>query len=526
MRALRRTHAACALLLTGIAAPGLAAQEPSPQGGPLRQPTVYESLQLFSQVLNQIRVNHPDSLDTHALILAAVRGLVSAADPHSYVIPAVRLAAERMEALRAGRLHPVPIEFALIDEAPVVIGVAPGSSAARAGVVPGDELVAIDGSPFDVRSAIELEVLLAGPKGSTVALTFERRRADGSTVELRREVRRGYVEGATPVPASFLLDSVTGYVRIVTFADDRAADHLHDALERLEKAGMRRLVLDLRDNGGGSVAEAERIAGEFLPKGAVVYTSAGRKPDVADTGRVTRSFWRAERRYPVAVLINEGTASASELVAGALQDHDRATIIGRQSFGKSLLMRGFPLSDGSVIVLVVGHVRTPCGRVVQRPYRDISRREYFRTAGAPRDTTALPRCRTMGGRTVYGGGGIHPDVTLPPAGTMPTWLSQSNERALPVRWAAQWIDANPARLTTPEAFAATHGLGAHLATFRAMAGQEGIQIPSDPQVDALLVRLLAGAVAATRWGEEARFRVDAALDPELAAAVAAFPAGS
>ena len=515
-------HAGTWLVLATLAGSAAGAQQPKPQGAPLRQPSVYESLQMFSQVLNQVRVNHPDSLDTHALLQAAVRGLVHAADPHSYVIPAVRLGAEREDALRKGKLHPVPIEFAMIDGAPVVVAVAPGSSAARAGVTAGDELVAADGAPIDVESAIELEVMLAGAKGSSVTLTFSRRHANGSVTEMRREVKRGYVDGPTPVPASFMLDSATGYVRIVTFADDRAAEHLHAALERLEKSGMQRLVLDLRDNGGGSVEEAKRIAGEFLPKGAVVYTSAGRKADVADTGRVSRSFWSSERKYPVAVLINEGTASASELVAGALQDHDRATIIGRTSFGKALLMRGFPLTDGSVIMLVVGHVMTPCGRVVQRSYRNVSRREYFRTAGVPIDTASLPSCRTPSGRTVYGGGGIHPDVALPKGAEPPTWLSLAHERALPLRWAAQWAESNAASLTTPDAFAAAPALTGHLASFRAMAEGDGIQVPTGADIDALLIRTLAPAVAAARWGEEGRFRVDAAMDPELAAAVRAF----
>lgn len=515
--ALRSARGSVALLL-GVVAPAMAQGAPS---GATRAPTVYESLQLFSQVLNQIRVNHPDSLDTHALIQAAVRGIVQAADPHSYVIPAVRLGAEREIALREGKLHPVPIQFALIDDAATVIAVAPGSSAARNGVLPGDELVAVDGAPVTVKSAVELEVLLAGEKGSSVSLGFQRRRADGTIVELTRPVKRGYVEGPTPVPASFMLDSATGYVRIVTFADDRAADHLHAALERLERQGMQRLMLDLRDNGGGSIAEAERIAGEFLPKGTIVYTSAGRKADATDTGRVSRSFWRAERRYPVAVLINEGTASASELVAGALQDHDRATVIGRQSFGKALMMRGFPLTDGSVIVLVVGHVKTPCGRVVQRQYRNVSRREYVRTAGAPRDTTKLPSCKTASGRTVYGGGGIHPDITLGAPAQMPAWLSQAYERALPQKWAVQWLEANGATLTTPDAFAAGGG-GPRPDAVRTLMAGEGIAVPPGTDVDALLARALAYEIAAVKWGEPGRFLVEASLDPEVEAARKAF----
>ena len=155
---------------------------------------------------------------------------------------------------------------------------------------------------------------------------------------------------------------------------------------------------------GGLVKEAASAAGEFLPRGAVVYTQEGRRADLVDTGRVGRSFWSSERRYPMAVLINAGTASAAELVAGALQDHDRAVVVGRPSFGKSLLMQGFPLSDGSALYLVVGRVRTPCGRVIQRQYHGLTRGDYYRLAAAERDTAGRPSCRTDAGRTVYGGG--------------------------------------------------------------------------------------------------------------------------
>src|SRR5581483_10808099 len=179
---------------------------------------------------------------------------------------------------------------------------------------------------------------------------------------------------------------------------DKVADDLHAALGRLESSGMRRLVLDLRGNGGGRVDEAKRIAGEFLPRGAVLYTAAGRKADVTDTGRVQRSFWRSERRYPIVVLVDNGTASAAELVAGALQDHDRALIVGRTTFGKSLLMRMFPLTDGSLMSLVVGVLRTPCGRAIQREYHSESRRAYYLEAGQTPNSDR-PSCKTDAGRT-------------------------------------------------------------------------------------------------------------------------------
>jgi carboxyl-terminal processing protease len=162
------------------------------QGTPsaVRKSTPYEDLQMFGQVLNQIRVNHPDSVDTHELIMAAIEGMVSAADPHSFVIPAVRLEPGKEEQLRNGKLVPVPVTFAFVDGAPVVASVSAGSAASHLDILPGDELVSVSGKPTSAASAEELEISLAGPKSSEIKLGFERRRIDGSLVTLERIVKR------------------------------------------------------------------------------------------------------------------------------------------------------------------------------------------------------------------------------------------------------------------------------------------------------------------------------------------------
>ena len=512
-----RIAGALAGALAGAASPATA-QTPSPT----RPRTTYEDLQMFTGVLNQLRTNHPDSLDTHDLIMAAIRGLVQAADPHSHVIVYQPLSAEKAKAMREGKLHPVGITFRFEGASPVVVGLAPGSSAAKADILPGDELVAVDGKPVAAEGPDELDILLAGEKNSVVRLTLERRRIDGSLARLERAVKREKLGEETAVPVAVMLDAETGYARITTFANQKAADDLHAAIERLEKQGMKRLVLDLRDNGGGSVREAAQVAGEFLPKGAVVYTQAGRKKEVTDTGRVERSFWRSERRYPIAVLINDGTASASELVAGALQDHDRATIVGRPSFGKSLVMYPFPLPDGSLVFMVAGHVKTPCGRVIQRQYRGITAREYYRRARAERDTLDRPSCKTAAGRTVYGGGGIYPDVRLPEREPPPLWLARLREESLPLQWAGGWIGANGASLTSADALAASPTLpAAALADFRRFAAGQGVPVPDGPDADRLLERQLVLTLAGVKWGDSGAYRVLAAVDPEVRKAVEA-----
>ena len=484
-----------------------------------RKRTAYEDLQLFSQVLNQIRVNHPDSLDMHDLFLAAINGMVHAADPHSYVISNVRLSAEKEKEFADKKIQTVPIDWDFSRGGPAVAFVYPGTVAAKRDIQPGDELVLADGKPVVAENPVELEVTLAGEKGSEVALVFERQRSDGTYARLERTVKRERSDGtATAVPAIMQLAPGTGYVRITTFSDDKVADDLHKALETLDAQGIQRLVLDLRDNGGGLVREAARIAGEFLPRGAIVYTSRGRKQEAIDTGRVERALWSRPRTYPIAVMVNSGTASASELVAGALQDHDRAVIVGRPSFGKSLMMQGFPMADGSTIVLVMGIVQTPCGRTVQRAYRSVTRREYFRLARADRDTAGRPTCRTANGRIAYGGGGIFPDVVLPERAGTPTWLARLVEDDVLARWARAFVDGATPKPTL-EGLEATKQLPAGAATaFQVYATQARLSLPADVD-EGRLSRNLLIALATAVGGDKGSYRMRALLDPEVDAAV-------
>ena len=515
-----------AALLTAVPATGaaLGAQVPAAASAPATRPrTAAEDLQLFSQVFNQIRVNHPDSLDTHRLFMSAIQAMVQATDPHSYVIPAVRLVPGKQEELRNGKLHPVPVDFTMVGGTAIVANVAAGTQASRQDILPGDELMAIDGAPMRAESPVELEILLAGPRGSTVTLTLERRRSDGTYASLTRVVKRERYDEETAVPAALMLDGTVGYIRITTFVGEKVAEDLRAAVQKLEKEGMRSLLLDLRDNGGGSVAEAAAVAGEFLPAGTIVYTSEGRRAAAVDTGRVKRSFFRSERNYPIVVMIDDGTASASELVAGALQDHDRAVIVGQPSFGKSLMMQGFPLSDGSVIVLVIGQVRTPCGRAVQRQYRDLSSREYYRAARAERDTIGRPSCKSKSGRTLYGGGGIYPDVRTPRPADAPRWVLRVNEADLPLTWAGGYVSEHAAALGTLDAFARAHTLPDDaLVSFRAFAAQRGVEIPTGADEDARLRALLVRTVAGVKWRSAGLYQVEARLDPAVMAATQQF----
>lgn len=494
-----------------------------PPGRVTRPRSVYDDMQLFSQVLNQLRTNHPDSLDTHTLMMAAIEGMVRAADPHSYVLPAMRLAPEKLKAYEDGKLVSVPVTFEYLDGAPVVLGVRPGTEASNLDILPGDELIAIDGNPVTAESEAELHIAMGGEEGSFVTLSLERSR-NGATTVVRRMVKRERVEASSGVVAALMLDSLTGYLRMAHFLHESGAEAFHEARSMLERRGMTRLVLDLRDNGGGLVDQAAAIAGEFLPKGALVYTSAGAKPEVFDTVTVRRSHARRDAPMPTVVMVNEGTASAAELLTAALQDHDRALILGRPTFGKSLLMMGLPLTDGSLIMLTVGHVITPCGRVLQRRYRGLRLRDYFRRAGAVPDTTGRPSCRTAGGRKVWGGGGIYPDVVLPAADAGPDWFEDDHmdDGRLLLRWAGG-LDSTVVRAGTPEELANTvlpHGVVREFADFARAAG---VPLPDDALEDGSLPIVLARAIAWARWGETGLYTFTALRDPQVARAVASMP---
>ena len=508
-----------------LAAPLAAQSNPdtAPSTHVFQHRSTYEDMQMFSQVLNQIRVNHPDSIDLHELLMAAVVGMVHTADPHSYVIQHVNIAPEKLRAYEDGKLYPVPISFEFKEGAPVVVGVTPGSTAARQDILVGDVLLAADSVPISSESPDELGLYLMGKKNSFVALRLERERLDGSTVVLERVVKREKVEEDNSVVHAFMLGNGVGYIRVMIFMGEHIADDLHSAINKLQDQGMQRLILDLRDNPGGRVDEAKNVAGEFLPSGTIVYTSKGRKPEITDTGRVKRSFWKSEKRFPVVVMINAGTASASELVAGALQDHDRALIVGQASFGKALLMEGFPLMDGSIIELVIGHVSTPCGRVIQRQYHGISQHEYYRLAKADRDTAGRPSCKTDHGRTVYGGGGIYPDIRLAPRPPRPLWLERLGESEVGFKFTSAYIAANPNVVQSLDALVADPRLpDAMIQEFRAFAAKDSVEIPSGHEADSLLQRRLVQDVALAKWGLSGLVRVQTVIDADVQSAVSDF----
>jgi len=513
-----RTHLAAVALL--LAAPvNLASQSPPASPRPPAR-SAYEELQTFSGVLNHIRLNYPDSVGYSELVAAAIRGVLKALDPHSYYVS--RLEWERQSALERGELYTIGVALEDVEGIPTVIAVAPKSPAFKAGILAGDRLRTLNDTSIAGVAVRSLELRLAGEKGSRVRVGLERGpRLEPDTFSVT--VKRGEFHVRT-VSIVRMVNATTGYLRLDDFMGE-ASKELRDGLRTLRDKRAEQIILDLRGNPGGSVTAAVEIASEFFPKNTVVFRTHGRKRDVDTTFATKRDG--DFRNIPLIVLIDEGSASASEALAGSLQDHDRALIIGRRSFGKALMQTVFFLPGGDNIWLTVGRILTPNGRFIQRRYRGVAVEQYYSFAGksgAEEDTTTI--YKTDNGRPVRGGGGIVPDVVLQRGSRLPVWWSVAADSGLDDAVAdsvAATLDASPAGRTAwmakPEDWAARL-LPPFLDRVRTrfhVAAQ-----PDSAQARQLSYQLAARTVQ-VRWGMDAVEEFLVTWDAGVRTAVANFP---
>jgi carboxyl-terminal processing protease len=509
-----RAHVFVAVLSAAPTA-GLAAQQP-----PARQPSAYEELQTFSAVLNHIRVNYMDSVSYTQLVRAAIDGVLGSLDPHSRFES--HADHDRAGKLERGELAVTGLLLEDVDGATSVLAVLPKSPAEKAGIQPGDRLTLVNDTTVAGLDARALELRLAGDKGSKVRLRLER----GSRLEpdtFSVTLKRDYLKPAS-VSVVRLADPTTGYVRLGEFGE-KAASEVHDALKRLRSQGATQFILDLRRNPGGVVFAAVELASEFFPKNTVVFKTQGRKKDV-DTTFVTKRDGEFTA-VPLVVLIDGGSASAAEALAASLQDHDRALLLGRRSFGKALIQLSFLTPSGDVVWLTIGRVITPSGRFIQRRYRGLRYEEYRAfggVAGAGEDT--LETFRTDHGRLVRGGGGIAPDVELARPAPIPVWWSAAADSGLDDAVADSFAPTLP---VTPAARAAWMNARAEwdarlVAPFlEKVRTRFHVAAQPDSALAARIARNLAVRVAEVRWGPDARDEFLVRNDPDIRAAVAYFP---
>ena len=373
-------------------------------GAPCRaQEDAVVQLQKFTRFYRNLNALYVDSVDMEPLVEEAIRRMLEELDPHSAYLDQEEAKAQR-ESFN-GAFGGVGIEFRVLRDTLRVWTTIPGGPAERAGLRSGDCIVRVDTQFVVGIGQTEVPRLLRGRQGTEVELEILRQ---GQRLEV--SLVRELIPLRT-VDAAYRLDNGAGYVKINRFGSTTVAE-FDEALDRMGKTEA--LVLDLRGNGGGLLKQAVALAGSFLPEGSLVVSTEGRSV-------APRQMTAARRRQfggRVVVLVDENSASASEIVAGALQDWDRAVIVGRPTFGKGLVQRQMELGDGSAVRITIARYHTPSGRVIQRPYEKGERTDYYaahverlKHLGADTLVEGLPAYRTLrAGRTVYGGGGIHPDL--------------------------------------------------------------------------------------------------------------------
>lgn len=366
-------------------------------------------------VLSLIDQEYVDPLDIDSLIELTIPDLLDNLDPHTVYIPASDLQAVNEDL--DGSFSGVGISFAIQEDTVMVLEVIAGGPAERVGLVPGDRIVTIDGRNFTGEKITNDSVMtnLRGPKDTTVALGIKR---NTSPKILTFEVTRGDIP-VNSVVSAYIIDDGIGYIKVDKFGRS-TFNEFFQSLMQLKLQGANDFIVDLRGNGGGFMEIAIMMANEFLERGEMIVFTRGRDGS-------NESFIRADgtgtfKEAGITVLIDEFSASASEIFAGAIQDNDRGWIIGRRSFGKGLIQQQFDLPDSSALRLTVGRYYTPSGRSIQKDYSDSERynndiiERYEHGEAFSADSIIVDKSleyKTAGGRTVYGGGGIIPDVFVP-----------------------------------------------------------------------------------------------------------------
>ena len=357
-----------------------------------------QGLETFARVYALVEANFADPLSPdQAIYNGAIQGMLRTLDPHSNFLDPKTF--QLLQQDQRGQYFGVGMEISMDGPKVIITQPFPGSPAQRAGLRRGDVLSAIDGKSAEGLNSAQAADLLKGPRGTQVEVSVRREGSDQplSFTITRGEISRSDVDG-------FWLRPGIAYIRVASFANQNTGHEFIEKLRDLNEDSIHGMILDLRGNPGGLVSEAVTVAGRFLDSGQTVVSHRGR----ASAEQVFKAKGKgARRRYPMVVLVNRFSASAAEIVAGALQDHDRAWVLGESTFGKGLVQAQFPLSEGAALLLTIARYYTPSGRLIQRDYEHVSFMDYYYRRTETRNLKDEKHTDT--GRTVYGGAGIAPD---------------------------------------------------------------------------------------------------------------------
>lgn len=494
---------------------------------------IYEQLRKFNDVLNLTEKYYVDNVDTPKLVESAINGLLGNLDPHSVYIPPSQL--PKIQEDFQGSFEGIGVEFDVATDTLLVVAPITGGPSEALGIMAGDRIIRINDTNCLGIKQEEVFKKLRGPKGTHVKVSIFR---TGEKSLIDYDIVRDKIP-IYSVDTYYMVDDEVAYVSINRFSETTTSEFVQ-ALAKLKAGGMKRLVLDLRFNPGGYLEQAVRISDEFLPRGKKIVYTKGRTPESNEdflssgAGRFTD--------LPLIILVDHGSASASEIVSGAVQDHDRGLIVGETTFGKGLVQKQYPLPDKSALRLTTARYYTPSGRLIQRPYdgkdRTAYRTEVFEKTEeegnniehSSENDSGRSVFRTDGGRKVYGGGGITPDYIVKPD-TATHLTRELLAKRVFFDYANMYIEEEGKALREKygkdgrkfqKEFTVTEGM---MSKFEATAKKKGLTIDrAQYEKDLTLIKTrLKADISRPIWGNEAWSLIMRSEDPQFQKAISLFP---
>ena len=492
------------------------------------QDQIADQYKVFTAALDAIETGYVGEVESDRLVYGAISGMLQTLDPHSSFMDPRSYA--QMRERQEGRYYGLGISIQVVDGGITVVSIFEGSPAYEKGLRRGDIIARIEGEDAKGWTTEQAVRLLRGPRGTPVRISISRTGYD-ELIDL--EVLRDEIHIPT-VRAAFMLDATTGYILLSDFGEN-SDDEMGDALRTLRDQGMRRIVLDLRNNPGGALDQAISISNRFLPRGDLIVYTRGRVPNSDQDYRATRRSEYLD--LPMITLVNRNSASASEIVSGALQDHDRSLIVGETTFGKALVQSVYRVSGGAGVALTTSRYYTPSGRLIQRPW-DGTFDEYLTYALREQDASKVHEPDdlkfTDGGRRVYSGGGVEPDRRFdgPTEGFDPTRFSRMlSARNLFNSFARRFTRAGDQRISASPSgrrrdlavdFEVTEAM---VAEFKDHVRTSGMRIDEEAwQQDQPFIRaMLRYGIDIDLFGVEVARKNLAGQDPQLRYALTLFP---
>ncbi|MCF8364132.1 MAG: S41 family peptidase [Bacteroidales bacterium] len=490
-----------------------------------------ETIQKFGTALQIINFAYVDSVDSPDLVEDAIIAMLKDLDPHSAYISKEEV--ERVNEPLEGSFEGIGVTFQLFNDTILVVAPVPDGPSDKLGIIAGDKIVLINGEVATGEKIDNQYVMdrLRGEKGTVVNVSVKRA---GRKKLIDFDIVRDKIP-LNSIDATYMAAPEVGYIKLTRFSKT-SMDEFRESVETLRSEGMKDMILDLRGNSGGYLNIAVELGDEFLSDGKlIVYTEGLRSPKEDFLATKAGNF---DKEGKVIVLINEGSASASEIVSGAVQDWDRGLVVGRRSFGKGLVQRPFRLPDGSVIRLTTARYHTPTGRCIQKPYED-GVDEYYKDFKnrldhgelVSADSIVFPdslKYYTPGGRLVYGGGGVMPDVFIPIDSTrFSDYYTDLVRKGVFNEFTMSYLDKNRSTLLKKypgfdeflNSFSVSDGI---FAEFNEQAAKSKVLRSEDDKFyypDEHIKIQIKALIARNLWDTNAYFRVISALDKELSTAI-------